>query len=216
MEKQYKTWLEQKFSKNSTSPYNYIQGLIKFLNKHNIDNAFAISDIDLTEFLYALDSNYRFEKNEKTHLKTFVEFREFDINQFHIFDRKSNEKKTKKTERIAIDEVTKHFLKKNFKIENFEKSNLGWDLEASKDDETLLLEVKGIAKNFNSIFLSENEYKKMIENKETYRICIVSNCSLASSKRKIRIIKFSDNGFCDDGNIKLRLNEKLSAVLFNK
>ena len=53
------------------------------------------------------------------------------------------------------------------------KDNRGWDLEASKDGETLKLEVKGHLGNVIQFELTPNEYSKLKEFNKAYRVCVV-------------------------------------------
>ena len=74
-------------------------------------------------------------------------------------------------EKAAVAAVTKHF--KGYKVESFEKDNRGWDLEATKGDSTLYLEVKGHLGSVIQFELTSNEYSQMQEHHLTYRVCVV-------------------------------------------
>ena len=165
-----------------------------------------------------MDKNTRFEKNEKTYLKRFVEFKNLDPNNYNVFDRKNNEKKAKRSEKRAIDDIKAFYEKKGYKVESVESKNCGWDLETTIGNIKLLLEVKGLNGKFYSINLSENEYNKLQENQENYRICIVSNCNSSAKNRHIKILKFENNEFFDENDKEDKISYKIikSLKLTNK
>ena len=84
-------------------------------------------------------------------------------------DRKHIEKK-------AVKNITDYYEKQGYKVTSVEQDNKGWDLEATKNEETLYLEVKGRGNSQYIAQLSPNEYAQMQANKTSYRVCI-SNTS---------------------------------------
>ena len=197
---------------------NYLKGINRYIERNKLSSFFEQSTSDIDTFLNSMDKNTRFEKNEKTYLKRFVEFKNLDPNNYNVFDRKNNEKKAKRSEKRAIDDIKAFYEKKGYKVESVESKNCGWDLEATIGNIKLLLEVKGLNGKFYSINLSENEYNKLQENQENYRICIVSNCNSSAKNRHIKILKFENNEFFDENDKEDKISYKIikSLKLTNK
>lgn len=80
-------------------------------------------------------------------------------------------------EQAAIDMVWTHYenMKNPYTLKSVEKDNCGWDLEASREGETLYLEVKGHLGNVIQFELTPNEYAKMKEHSDNHRVCVVRN-----------------------------------------
>ena len=225
-EKQFEDWLKNIYPSKSDSTIkdtlifanNYLKGINRYIERNKLSSFFEQSTSDIDTFLNSMDKNTRFEKNEKTYLKRFVEFKNLDPNNYNVFDRKNNEKKAKRSEKRAIDDIKAFYEKKGYKVESVESKNCGWDLEATIGNIKLLLEVKGLNGKFYSINLSENEYNKLQENQENYRICIVSNCNSSAKNRHIKILKFENNEFFDENNKEDKIYYKIvkSLKLTNK
>ncbi len=60
-------------------------------------------------------------------------------------------------EQAAISATSAHFGKEGYKVVSVEKDNRGWDLEATKDGDCLLIEVKGHIGNVIQFELTPNE-----------------------------------------------------------
>jgi len=94
-----------------------------------------------------------------------------------------------------------------------ETDKAGWDLEATNDEEVLLIEVKGHKGNVIQFELTPNEYTQLQENKDNYRICVVRNAltepdlTVFSPKIKKGCWFLSEI----DGNENIRLDEKVAA-----
>jgi hypothetical protein len=82
----------------------------------------------------------------------------------------------KKIENIAIREVTREYSERGFTVTSVESENLGWDLEAVYKKIKLKIEVKGLAGQEVSVELTPNEFSKMNNNKDSYRLCFVTKC----------------------------------------
>ena len=132
---------------------NYLKGINRYIERNKLSSFFEQSTSDIDTFLNSMDKNTRFEKNEKTYLKRFVEFKNLDPNNYNVFDRKNNEKKAKRSEKQAIDDIKAFYEKKGYKVESVESKNCGWDLETTIGNIKLLLEVKGLNGKFYSINL---------------------------------------------------------------
>jgi len=225
-EKQFEDWLKNIYPSKSDSTIkdtlifanNYLKGINRYIERNKLSSFFEQSTSDIDTFLNSMDKNTRFEKNEKTYLKRFVEFKNLDPNNYNVFDRKNNEKKAKRSEKQAIDDIKAFYEKKGYKVESVESKNCGWDLEATIGNIKLLLEVKGLNGKFYSINLSENESNKLQENQEKYRICIVSNCNSSAKNRHIKILKFENNEFFDENDKEDKIYYKIvkSLKLTNK
>ena len=225
-EKKFEDWLKNIYPSKSDSTIkdtlifanNYLKGINRYIERNKLSSFFEQSTSDIDTFLNSMDKNTRFEKNEKTYLKRFVEFKNLDPNNYNVFDRKNNEKKAKRSEKQAIDDIKAFYEKKGYKVESVESKNCGWDLEATIGNIKLLLEVKGLNGKFYSINLSENEYNKLQENQENYRICIVSNCNSSAKNRHIKILKFENNEFFDENDKEDKIYYKIvkSLKLTNK
>jgi len=103
-----------------------------------------------------------------------------------------------KVEKSAIEYVSNHYQSLGYTILDVQKENKGWDLEASKGRSTLKIEVKGLAGNAMDFLLSKNEYEKMraSENREIYRICVVTNA--LTSPELTTFLKYSKNWVAED------------------
>ena len=225
-EKKFEDWLKNIYPSKSDSTIkdtlifanNYLKGINRYIERNKLSSFFEQSTSDIDTFLNSMDKNTRFEKNEKTYLKRFVEFKNLDPNNYNVFDIKNNEKKAKRSEKRAIDDIKAFYEKKGYKVESVESKNCGWDLEATIGNIKLLLEVKGLNGKFYSINLSENEYNKLQENQENYRICIVSNCNSSAKNRHIKILKFENDKFFDENDKEDKIYYKIvkSLKLTNK
>jgi len=78
-------------------------------------------------------------------------------------------------EKAAVNLTWDHYEALGFEVISVEKDNVGWDLEASKDGRTLLVEVKGHKGNVIQFELTPNEYSQMQNHKGDYRVCVVRN-----------------------------------------
>jgi hypothetical protein len=81
-------------------------------------------------------------------------------------------------EKKAVDLVTSEYINRGFNVVSVESENKGWDLEATHNKtlyKTLLkIEVKGLSGANLLIELTPNEFQKMNDNKETYRLAVVT------------------------------------------
>lgn len=104
-----------------------------------------------------------------------------------------------KVERAAIKEVVKYFEKKlGYTIRSVEKDNLGWDLEAAKENINLHIEVKGLSGAGLAVELTPNEYLAFFDKSDCYRLCIVNN-ALTSPSLKICRYSIEANDWIVEG-----------------
>lgn len=83
-------------------------------------------------------------------------------------------RKRKDVESAAIRETIRHFRAQDFIIRDRQSENVGWDLEAYRTTETILLEVKGLSGDEISVDLTPNEYSHMQKHQDQYAICILT------------------------------------------
>lgn len=87
----------------------------------------------------------------------------------------SNIEQRLKTEKAAVQYVWGYYTNLGYELKSVEKDNLGWDLEARKNNNILKIEVKGLSGLGKQIQLSPNEYKYFLKNEPDYRLCIVND-----------------------------------------
>ncbi|MEX0718548.1 MAG: DUF3883 domain-containing protein [Planctomycetaceae bacterium] len=78
-------------------------------------------------------------------------------------------------ERAAVEYVTRHFTAGGYVVDSKETDNVGWDLEATRGREMLRLEVKGLSASAICVELTPNEYAKMREHRDSWRLCVVTS-----------------------------------------
>lgn len=81
----------------------------------------------------------------------------------------------KRVEIAAVNYVTRHYEKLGYKVISREKDNIGWDLDVILGKTKLKIEVKGIAQEQVNVRITANEYRSMVDNKDSYRLCVVTN-----------------------------------------
>ena len=125
--------------------------------------------------------------------------------------KKNNDAELKKEiENIAVRIVTEYYSKIGYLVKSVEKDNVGWDLEITHNKITLKVEVKGTSSKDISVILTSNEYSKMNQYINQYRLGIVTNCL---DTPELHIFSYSDemNGWVDlQGNL-LQIEQVISA-----
>lgn len=116
----------------------------------------------------------------------------------------------KKVEEEAMRVVARYFMDRNFEVTYVHKENYGWDLEAKKDKQTLLLEVKGLSGDFNSVELTSNEYSNSKKNKKIFRLCVVS-FALDALKQTLDIFYIDNGRWLSNDNRELFVQEIITA-----
>jgi len=119
-------------------------------------------------------------------------------------------------EQAAVSATAKHFETAGYEISSVEKDNRGWDLEARKAKELLLLEVKGHIGNVVQFELTPNEYSQLRTHNKNYRICLVRN---ALENADVEIFSASENEGewslrRSDGRVIVKLLERIGARAF--
>lgn len=121
--------------------------------------------------------------------------------------------KRKKVETAAMNTVANYFAARQYKVQYRHTENLGWDLEATLNNQTLLLEVKGLSGDFFAVDLTPHEYLNSKRNKKHFRICVVSNA--LNDKRKLEIFYWINNVWTTNENKRLQVREIISGKFIN-
>lgn len=115
-----------------------------------------------------------FKKEVLRHIKRYEKKK--SIRYRPPISRQADAETRRKIESIAIREVTREYSERGFIVTSVESENLGWDLEAKYKKIKLKIEVKGLAGNKVSVELTPNEFLKMNNYKDSYRLCVVTEC----------------------------------------
>lgn len=124
--------------------------------------------------------------------------------------RNSNIESRKIIENTAIKLVSQKYKGLGYDIKSVEKENIGWDLEAIHKKVKLRIEVKGLSGNNLSVEITPNEYLKMNEYMDSYRLCVVTECL---NKPMINTFCFSQEKNCwaNDEGKELIVEQIISA-----
>ena len=118
-------------------------------------------------------------------------------------------------EKAAVVMTRKFYEDKEYTVLSVETENVGWDLEATKGDELLLVEVKGHQGNIIQFELTPNEYKKLQKHIDQYRVCIVRNALSEPDLTEFSAFQYEDDdGYYlenESGSEIVRLDERVSA-----
>ena len=113
----------------------------------------------------------------------------------------------RKVEKAAIEAVWQYYENKGYVLDTVEQLNLGWDLEATLQDITLRIEVKGLSAKDGNIELTPNEYKAFKSKHPDYRLGVVT---VALKKPKLGIFRFHKptRGWLEEISEKFKLGIK--------
>lgn len=97
-----------------------------------------------------------------------------------------------KIEKASVEIVTNHYTAMKFDVDTREKERVGWDLDATKGDLYLRVEVKGVSGDELFCELTPNEYEKMNDpnHRPFYRICVVNDP--LSKDHVLRVFSYSE------------------------
>ncbi|MBI4548018.1 MAG: DUF3883 domain-containing protein [Ignavibacteriae bacterium] len=114
-------------------------------------------------------------------------------------------------EEAAIKRTVKYYESLGYDVDSVERDNVGWDLEATFDGRLLRLEVKGLSQQVVSIEMTPNEYAKMCQHKESYRICVLTKA--LSQHPRFHVFSFSPKScqWENDSGEFLNITEIISA-----
>jgi len=127
--------------------------------------------------------------------------------------RTSDPLKRIEVEKVAIQYVANYYEQLGYVVNSVEKDNVGWDLAAIDGKKLLKLEVKGLSGLEFIADLTPNEFEKMQANKDTYRLCLVTNV-LVMPCMKIFSYSFEMNDWISQDGIKLNFKKIESARVF--
>lgn len=151
-----------------------------------------------------------------------VQFKNAVLEHIERYEKKKNDKKSppvfrqadiekrKRIESSAIEVVKREYAERGFKVNSVESENLGWDLEAVYNKVELKIEVKGLSGNKVSIELTPNEFSKMNEHKDSYRLCVVTECLESAALFIFAFSKERDSWISEDG-YELTIDQIISA-----
>jgi hypothetical protein len=221
----FKVWLEtiyisKKTGKPLTTGTQYVTGLNALNKRFNlIGEGIYDIDTDLNKIRDLIDKPENFHKDYSSHFNAFIKFREYNIDR-NDKNRKPLQRqvdvfKRQRVEISAVETTIEYFEKLNYIVISKEKDNVGWDLEATNNIETLLLEVKGLSGKIVSIELSPNEYQKSSEYKDQYKLCIVTN-ALVEPKLEIFSYNSEFEYWSNIENEKLIIQERMSARMYKE
>ncbi|MBE0642206.1 MAG: DUF3883 domain-containing protein [Bacteroidales bacterium] len=117
-------------------------------------------------------------------------------------------------EQAAISATSAFFDKAGYKVVSVEKDNRGWDLDATKNGERLLVEVKGHIGNVIQFELTPNEYTQLQANSSNYRLCVVRN-ALEEPEVEVYVPSQKKGTWSlvrHNGKGRIRLAERVAAV----
>lgn len=96
----------------------------------------------------------------------------------------------KRIEKAAVARVRKHYEDLGYRVVSREVEGVGWDLDASKGDLELCIEVKGVHGSKLGCEVTHNEYGAMLDldRQPFYRLCVVTEA--LSDHPTLRIFGF--------------------------
>lgn len=222
---EFKVWLEtiyisKKTKKPLKSGTQYVTGINALNKKFNLTGEGIFdSSTDFNKIRALIDKPENFHKDYSSHFNAFIKFRDYNIEREdkskRPLQRQVDVFKRQRVEHLAVEITIEHFERLGYIVMSKEKDNVGWDLEASNNQETLLLEVKGLSGKVVSIELSPNEYQKSNEYKNKYKLCIVTNALIDP---KLEIYSYhSDLSFWKNTkNEKLIIKEKTGTRMYKE
>lgn len=219
----FKVWLEtiyisDKTKKPLTTGTQYVTGLNALNKQFNLPGE-GIYDVNtnLNHIRNLIDKPENFQKDYSSHFNAFVKFRDYSIERSSKstkpLQRQVDIFKKQQVEISAIETTIKYFEGLDYVVISKEKDNIGWDLEATNINETLLLEVKGLSGNVSSIELTPNEYKNSKEKKTNYKLCIVTN-ALTNPRLEVFSFNFDKNIWTNELNETLQIEERIGARMW--
>jgi hypothetical protein len=221
----FKIWLEtiyvsEKTKSSLTTGTQYVTGIKALNSKFNLKGEGIFDpNTDLGKIRELIDQPENFHKDYSSHFNAFIKYREYYIER-HNRDKRPLQRqidpfKKQQVEKAAIELTIKHYENLDYIVLSKEKDNVGWDLEATNNNETLLLEVKGLSNNITSIELTPNEYKKSIDKKLNYKLCIVTSALI---NPLLEIFSFNEQFGCwiNEQNEKLLTEERIAARMWKE
>jgi len=126
--------------------------------------------------------------------------------------RQTNPYLRQQVERVAVAETVAYYTGLGYQVDSVEKDNKGWDLDADHPrlGSSLKLEVKGLAGRDVCVDVTPNEYARMLEHRDAYRLCVVTS---ALHSPHLSIFSFSPDSetWRDQAGRVLEINEIIAA-----
>jgi hypothetical protein len=221
----FKVWLNTIYTSERTGkPINsvkhYEAGIRSLNKKLNLTGEGIFeNNADLIKIENLVNNLENIKKTNLSHFKAFLKFRNY-ITEINNKSKKPLQRqvdvfKRQRVEISAIEKTIEYFENLDYIVISKEKDNVGWDLEATNNKETLLLEVKGLSGKTVSVELSPNEYQKSNEFKGQYKLCIVTN-ALNNPNLEIFSYDFENKKWKNIKNEKLIIEERISAKMYKE
>lgn len=142
-------------------------------------------------------ANIWYALTDSKEVKNFIKDIKIYINSpVNIFNKRQappiDQAQKVEVEKAAITVVTRYYQEKGYACVSVEQENRGWDLEATKSNKNLCIEVKGLSGEAKTVELTPNEYKAFKKNNSGYRLCIVTLA--LSDQPLLTILKYSTSG----------------------
>lgn len=89
-------------------------------------------------------------------------------------------------EAIAVDYAWNYFESRGWEVKSVETENRGWDLVVKRRGQSFHVEVKGTSLEEIAFELTPNEFARLQEKWETYRVCVV--CKALSPEPQLHLL----------------------------
>ena len=221
----FKVWLEtiyisDKTGQPLTSGIQYVTGINALNKKFNLPGeGIYDSKTNLEHIRDLIDRPENFQKDYSSHFNAFLKFRSYNSEKENLNKRPLQRQvdifKKQQVEISAIEVTIKYFENLGYIVISKEKDNVGWDLEATNIDETLLLEVKGLSGSISSIEVTPNEYYNLKDKSSHYKLCIVTS-ALVNPKLEVFSFDFSMRIWKNEMNERLVIEEKIAARMWRE
>lgn len=149
-----------------------------------------------------------FRKEVLEHIEEYEEKKSKRLSK--RMSRQTDVEARKKVEEIAVREVSREYSDRGFSVTSVESQNLGWDLEAVFNKTELKIEVKGLSGREVSVEITRNEFEGMNAYKDSYRLCVVTDCLDNPTLHVFSYSAETDEWLSEDGDL-LVIDEIISA-----
>lgn len=115
-------------------------------------------------------------------------------------------------ERAAIEKTVAYYTRLGYSVGSVERDNTGWDLNAAHPNlaNVLKIEVKGLSGDDTCVDVTPNEFARMKEYRDAYRLCIIAK---ALHDPQIAVFAYSaeSGGWQDQKGRSLQIEEIVAA-----
>ena len=154
------------------------------------------------------DESKQYVRKLRTYLENPADFNDFRQQSGHR--RPIDPDQRAKVEKAAIDHVTSYYRAKGFVCNSVERDNKGRDLEVNRGEVHRFVEVKGCSGNSTRVELTPNEYNAMCDQRNKYRLAIVTN-TLKNPRLSIVSYNNSDDNWYDQDDRKAEISPRTGA-----